>query len=1018
MCPKRCVVGFNFVCCIFFCYHVCHAQQDWSTTLVSIENHIYKKELDQATAVINNSKRSSGLQPYKDLQLAIYVLAILRSRELVEESFKLRDSILNQLDFHEDKIERSIVYLYNLCGSIEASFPPFDLQRAESFYSKSITLNTRYATVIDQELLALTHDNLAKIKIRQRDYLKADYHAQSAYTLLRKNAEIKAINKYPIILTYASVRSHFGFLEEARGLFTETLNYYKQNSKGNEHNLATINFNLGNIYYKLQSYEDAIAFYEQSYNLYSTLYGNSDSRTLDARSRQASSFIMSGEGSKGIRLHHANLANVQLHHYYDSISYADQLLELAADLIYLYEFDEAEQYLEACLVVTKAHDQDLTMQSIAVSALELLVKLLIEKGHIEQAVRVNKRHKSLSIEVYGADHYGLGYAYYYEAVVFWKKGALHEALQRLDKSELMLTSYDPFFYYDPFAILEVITLKSNIYHQLWISKKEKKNFDALMASIDKADELINDFLINRYTYNFRQRLGNSIAKIATLKLSIHQMNSDLFTENELYSIFERAKSNVLKDYLFDNFVLSKSTNSTDKENDYEYLKRMRIFLEEEIKNIDLKTSYGSRIADSLNKVTNQLNKLSFGKSKINPNINTENLIALQSHLSVQDVFLHYFTSDSKLYICKVTSDSLNFFAYEAPELIYLITRFIAILRDPSSDIDSFQHVSARLFDQLLGRIGKLEEHLIISPSGALSMVPFDALIYKRQSKNDWRQLSYLLNKHRISYAYSGTTKVIAEKYLGKKINNISIIVPKYNHLNNDVKHKIDGYQQDVFHPLLFADVEAARINRFFKFKAKHELSESVDRGSFLQRLSSSDIVHFAGHAYADVHSPRKSFLLLKNETSIDLLRMPDILKHTSDAQLICLSACHTGDGLLLEGEGLLSLARAFLLAGCRSVISTLWSVNDISSASIMVDLYQLLHKKIPKSQALQLSKINYIKSVKDIDKAHPYYWSTFLIYGSDAPINVASKLPTFLLLSAYLFVLIIVLSVFVITKSK
>jgi CHAT domain-containing protein len=1018
MSNTRFVIGFNIVCCFFLFFHKCKGQHNWPNKLTSIENHINKKEFEQASAIINESRRSDALQPYQDLQLTIYLLAIYRSQELVEESLKLRDSILDQLSFQEGKFDRSMVYLYNLCGSIEASFPPFDLQRAESFYSKSITINTRSSAHIDPELLALTHDNLAKIKIRQRDYLKANFHAQSSYKLLRKNDRIRAINKYAILLTYASVRSHFGFLEEARGIFLEALNYYKHNSKGNEHNLATINFNLGNIYYKLQNYEDAIAFYEQSYNIYKTLYGNSDSRTLDARSRQASSFILTGEGSKGISLHHSNLANVQLNHYYDSISYADQLLELAADLIYLDELNEAEHYLEACLIVTKAYDQDHTMQSIAVSALELLVKLLIEKGQIEQADRVNTLHKDLSIKVYGSEHFGLGYAYYYEAVILWKKGALQEALQRLDKCEHIFTSNEPFFYFDPFAILEVITLKTRIYYQLWITKKERKSLDALLVYLCKADELINDFLINRYTYNFRQRLGSSISKIASLKLSVHQLNTSLFNENELYSILERAKSNVLKDYLIDNYVLSKSTNPIDKESEYEYLKRMRIFLEEEIKNIDLKTPYRSRIADSLNKVTSQLNNLSYGRSKIIPYLDTEDLISLQSHLSLNDVFLHYFMSESKLYICKITSSNLDFFVFETPDLNKLITSFITILRNPNSDIDSFQIVSSKLYDQLLGRLGKLEEHVIISPSGTLSMVPFDALICKLETYKDWRQLSYLLNKHRISYAYSGTTKVISEKYKGKKIKSVSIIAPKYSYIKDDVNRKIDSIQQNVFQPLLFADKEAHSINRIVKFKSNHKLIEVLNMNSFLKSFSSSDIVHFAGHAYADIHLPRNSFLLLNDKTEIDLLRMPDILKHTSNAELICLSACHTGDGLLVEGEGILSLARAFLLTGCRSVISTLWAVNDISSSIIMVDFYQSLYKKIPKSRALQLSKINYIKKVKDIDKAHPYYWSTFMIYGSDSPINIAPKFTIFLLLSVYLFAVVIVLTVFVWSKRQ
>jgi hypothetical protein len=88
---------------------------------------------------------------------------------------------------------------------------------------------------------------------------------------------------------------------------------------------------------------------------------------------------------------------------------------------------------------------------------------------------------------------------------------------------------------------------------------------------------------------------------------------------------------------------------------------------------------------------------------------------------------------------------------------------------------------------------------------------------------------------------------------------------------------------------------------------------------------------------------------------------------------------------MLKGEGMMSLARGFMYAGCPSIIMTLWQVSDNSSADIMTSFYKYLKKGKSKHEALRLAKIKYLQEADEL-KANPYFWSGFVSIGDSSPI--------------------------------
>lgn len=101
--------------------------------------------------------------------------------------------------------------------------------------------------------------------------------------------------------------------------------------------------------------------------------------------------------------------------------------------------------------------------------------------------------------------------------------------------------------------------------------------------------------------------------------------------------------------------------------------------------------------------------------------------------------------------------------------------------------------------------------------------------------------------------------------------------------------------------------------------------------------------------------------------------------------MVVLSACNSGTGTLYYGEGLMSLARGFILAGASSVIKTAWDVNDETSAAIITRFYYHLSKGKQKNEAMRLAKLEYLKESSPAFTS-PYFWAAYEVLGDNAPV--------------------------------
>jgi CHAT domain-containing protein len=150
------------------------------------------------------------------------------------------------------------------------------------------------------------------------------------------------------------------------------------------------------------------------------------------------------------------------------------------------------------------------------------------------------------------------------------------------------------------------------------------------------------------------------------------------------------------------------------------------------------------------------------------------------------------------------------------------------------------------------------------------------------------------------------------------------------------------------------------------------------------------IVHFATHGDVNTEHPELSSIVLSmrdrdGKPQDGFLRLHDIYNLKLPADLIVLSACSTGLGRIIKGEGLIGLTRGFMHAGSPRVVASLWQIEDLGTSELMRRFYQHMAKEgMSPSSALRQSQIEMLKAKR---WQSPYYWAGFVLQGEWKPIR-------------------------------
>ncbi len=393
---------------------------------------------------------------------------------------------------------------------------------------------------------------------------------------------------------------------------------------------------------------------------------------------------------------------------------------------------------------------------------------------------------------------------------------------------------------------------------------------------------------------------------------------------------------------------------------------------------------------------------------------------IQSHLDANTVLLEYSLGETRSYLWAVTNESLK--TYELPKLdvidkaardVYgsLTARSVVKSLEAPEQKKARIAVADKNLQKAAAELGRMilgpaatdlrGKRLVIVADGALQYVPFAALSV---SENRPLILDHELISIPSASAFAVHRQNLANRAMAPKA--VAVIADPVFSMN-DARLRASGRAtaprdeastriiehlqggpggQLSISRLRFTRSEADQIvavapaassMKALDFRASREIATSDE-------LSKYRYVHFATHGYLDTSRAGLSAIVLslvdeQGKPRDGFLRTHDIYNLKLPAELVVLSACETGLGKDLEGEGIDGLTRAFMYAGARRVIVSLWNVNDKATSALMQRLYagMLRSNKTP-AAALRAAQIEMLRTRQ---WQSPYFWAAFVMQG-------------------------------------
>ncbi|MEZ4829446.1 MAG: CHAT domain-containing protein [Bacteroidia bacterium] len=385
--------------------------------------------------------------------------------------------------------------------------------------------------------------------------------------------------------------------------------------------------------------------------------------------------------------------------------------------------------------------------------------------------------------------------------------------------------------------------------------------------------------------------------------------------------------------------------------------------------------------------------------------------AVRKLLPADGGWVEFFCGDQHSYAFLIT-DSRIVATEIAPRdsLVRWVSAFRQVLSSPipapyfsDKENKGFSVYGQKLYQHLLAPLEssgeKLPFRLTIVPDDVLGYLPFETFISDTMVEaSGIRNLPFLIRSHEIGYAYSAAVQINLQRFSSSFSLPEILIVGPWVDINSPPDQS-----------LVYSQTEIDSISAIFQGLVL--TGKNATLSQFVSHAGHFPIIHIATHARVDETDSEGSGIVFSPESGVafsqNILGFSRIAGLNLNAQLVVLSACETGTGVIQKGEGILSLSRAFTYAGARSMVTTLWQVDDRAPAGVMKDFYRHLSQGHTKTAALRQAKLDYL-SRSDNLLAHPFYWGAGVVIGNGGPIISPWRKFIFPLIIALVCLLIVV----------
>ena len=368
-------------------------------------------------------------------------------------------------------------------------------------------------------------------------------------------------------------------------------------------------------------------------------------------------------------------------------------------------------------------------------------------------------------------------------------------------------------------------------------------------------------------------------------------------------------------------------------------------------------------------------------------VRAPSIAAVQQSLPDSSLCLEYFFGQEQLFLFAWSKEECRvFFQQVTPAFSDSLSALIHLLRQPTPDAPTLRKVAslsylayqtliapaALTFNQQ-GQIRRLR----IIPDGLLHYLPFDVLLEAPSDDLKSNQAAYLIKKYAISYGISNQTiKNGRQARANFAFGGFGIT---YAGIDTRLAQ------------LPLAEKQVLALQKMMGGRVWVHSEAAADKQVFMRQAPQCQILHLSMHGLINEQEPAKSALVFAKGKQIQPLSALEIYNlHFKNNELTVLGACNTGNGQLQQGEGVMSLSRAFTYAGCKSLVMSLWSLEDVYADELIQGFYRELKKGRPKDIALQQAKLQYL-ALEGSERRAPNYWGALVLSGALEPLKAGAQ---------------------------
>lgn len=808
--------------------------------------------------------------------------------------------------------------------------------------------------------------------------------------------------------------------------------------------LAGTYTNIGLIFRTKDDYDNALLFYNKAVELSLADLSNAKSKISSIYINTAAIYRFKKEFKKEFE----NLKKAEEFSKYNQAILPKVFQQLAIYYTEIKNYPKAESYYK--IAIQKAKQQSADNPEIAYFYVNY-GQFLSERNRIDQSFKAYNKALPLIIKLFGQRHASTASCLASLSDLYFKSNDYEKALEYLQKAivsnclnfnSLDVRSNpgnDDFFSNQ--LMVELLTQKALILEDISrISASQtydKALWNTYLLTLKTIDKIRLGFLNEENRLFLYDNERNTYSKALNCALNLYFKTRKKEYLEEAYIITDKAHASVLQSIikekkLYSEYPLSDSSLVLESKIRREISGYQELVLKE-------KTSSRSDSQklklwnEKITGLTFQLEQLQSKLKLTKPawyrykfQIDDSRLIShIKNNLKANEAILEYFYTDSLFYAFYLDNQDLKIQKSILPsDFEDNLNHVLAFVKEPKVyNTDSAYNLAYRksaydLYKLLLLPFEKecRGKSLIIVPFEKLAYLPFAVLLTNETSNKpyNFKEFPYLIKQHPVRSLFAAN--LLSNKRVVPVKGKMAAFAPVYPDLKKTGNSS--DVTRDKLGSLLETSDEVKNITSFFQgdiFSANKATKEN-----FKLYASHYTALHLAMHAIIDDESPmnsRLAFTFNSNNYSDNMLYTYEIPNIRLNAELVVLSACNTGIGKLRKGEGLMSLTRSFAFAGVPSIVTTLWSVNDKSSAGLMKNFYKHLSSGEEKDIALQEAKLEYLENT-DIMHAHPYYWAGYILIGDNVPIHKSTFPSWIYILGGVCFGLLIFLLIRTYRKRK